>query len=221
MLLKRKDFSECNIMGNSDASRTSRHAQGRKYLNHDERLRFLAAAAQVDERQRLFAELLAWTGARISEVLAVTALSFDLFASTVTLPTLKRRRHVPREIPIPPQLMHRLDECFALRSSQQDATLAGSRLWSFCRVTGWRIVKHLMDVAGIVGLRATPRGLRHGFGVGTLQAGVPLTLLKRWLGHARLSTTEIYLDVIGPEEIAFAARFWSLGHCAADPPLPG
>lgn len=221
MLLKRKEFQPCNIMGNFDASRPVPHTQGRKYLNHDERLRFLAAAAQVDERQGLFAELLAWTGARISEVLAATPLSFDLFASTVTLQTLKRRRHVPREIPIPPQLMRRLDECFALRSSQQDAALADNRLWSFCRVTGWRIVKQLMAAAGIVGVRATPRGLRHGFGVGTLQAGVPLTLLKRWLGHARLSTTEIYLDVIGPEEIAFASRFWSLSHLTADLPLPG
>jgi len=51
--------------------------------------------------------------------------------------------------------------------------------------------------------------MRHAFGVGSLQSGVPLSLLKRWLGHARLSTTEIYADVIGAEEIGFAERFWS------------
>lgn len=51
--------------------------------------------------------------------------------------------------------------------------------------------------------------MRHGFGVGTRQSGVPITLLKRWLDHARLSTTEIYLDVIDPEELAFASLFWS------------
>lgn len=56
---------------------------------------------------------------------------------------------------------------------------------------------------------ACPRGLRHSFGVGTLQAGVPITLLQRWLVHARLSTTEIYANVIGPEEISFATRFWA------------
>jgi integrase len=67
----------------------------------------------------------------------------------------------------------------------------------------------MMDAAGIAGHQARPHGLRHGFGVGALQAGVPITLLKRWMGHARLSTTEIYLDVIGPEEIAFARRFWA------------
>jgi site-specific recombinase XerD len=51
--------------------------------------------------------------------------------------------------------------------------------------------------------------MRHGFGVGTLQSGVPITLVQRWLGHARLSTTAIYADVSGAEEMAFAERFWA------------
>lgn len=134
--------------------------------------------------------------------------SFDLFASTVTLPTLKRRRQMLPEVPLPPRLMERLARCFDLRAVQCSLAHADQCLWAFCRVTGWRIVKRLMHHTSIVGVRAAPRGTRHGFGVGALQSGVPLTLLKRWLGHARLSTTEIYLDVIGPEEVAFASRFW-------------
>jgi site-specific recombinase XerD len=65
-----------------------------------------------------------------------------------------------------------------------------------------------MAMAGIKGKRACPRGLRHSFGVGGAQSGIPVTLLQRWLGHARLSTTAIYLDVLGPEEREIAARFW-------------
>jgi hypothetical protein len=41
------------------------------------------------------------------------------------------------------------------------------------------------------------------FGVGTLQAGVPLNVAQRWL-----DTTAIYANVSGPEEIALASRFW-------------
>ena len=65
-----------------------------------------------------------------------------------------------------------------------------------------------MALSRIIGRAACPRGLRHSFGVGTLQAGVPLNLVQRWLGHARISTTAIYTAACGPEEIAFAARFW-------------
>ena len=196
-------------MSNSDAQFRTPRGMARKYLNHDERLRVLTAADQLPDEQRLFVEVLAWTGARISEVLTLTPLSFDVFTGTVTLPTLKRRRSAARDIPLPPRLIHQLDQCFRLRAAQNCAALADRRIWCFCRVTGWRIVKRLMRDTSIVGVRATPRGMRHGFGVGTLQSGVPITLLKRWLGHARLSTTEIYLDVVGPEELAFASMFWT------------
>ena len=53
-----------------------------------------------------------------------------------------------------------------------------------------------------------PKGLRHGFGVAVLQSGVPINLLKKWLGHSRLSTTEIYADAVGAEEQEIAGRFW-------------
>jgi hypothetical protein len=68
-----------------------------------------------------------------------------------------------------------------------------------------------MTHAGVFGRQACPRGLRHGFGVGSLQNGVPLNLIQRWMGHARLSTTAIYANVWGPEEMAFAQRFWAGG----------
>ena len=72
-----------------------------------------------------------------------------------------------------------------------------------------------MEAAGIHGRQACPRGLRHGFGVGILQSGVPLTLVQRWLGHARLTTTAIYAEVSGPEKRAFAEGYhrWSSAAC--------
>jgi integrase/recombinase XerD len=72
-----------------------------------------------------------------------------------------------------------------------------------------------MYSCGLTGRQATPRGLRHALGVRTLQSGVPLSLVQRWLGHARMSTTAIYADGSGPEEVAFAAKFWNgpVGPC--------
>src|SRR4051794_32173219 len=48
-----------------------------------------------------------------------------------------------------------------------------------------------MQAAKIVGPHATPKGLRHAFGIKAVTSGVPLNMLKKWLGHAQLSTTSI------------------------------
>ena len=65
-----------------------------------------------------------------------------------------------------------------------------------------------MAVAQLIGQQAVPKGLRHGLAVTALQGGVPINLVKRWLGHARLSTKEIYANVIGPEDQAIASLLW-------------
>ncbi|CAO4172820.1 Site-specific integrase [Methylorubrum aminovorans] len=65
-----------------------------------------------------------------------------------------------------------------------------------------------MREAGVAASAASPKGLRHGFGVHALRSSVPLTLLQRWLGHAGLSTTAIYADVLGAEEREIATRMW-------------
>lgn len=136
---------------------------------------------------------------------------FRSSAGLVAFKTLKRRRHSVREVPLRPTLLQALDHHFRLAEAQRDPTLAARRLWPWCRQTGWRIIKRVMARSGISGIAASPRCLRHGFGVGTLQAGIPLNLTQRWLGHSRMSTTAIYTDACGEEEIAFAERFWKLG----------
>lgn len=73
-------------------------------------------------------------------------------------------------------------------------------------------MKTVMDAAEISrGQHATPKGLRHGFGVHAVRAGVPLNLVQRWMGHASMTTTAIYLQVVGAEERELAERMWAVG----------
>ena len=180
----------------------------RKYLNHDERQRALAEMAKLPPDRALFCLTLAWSGARVSEVLALTPSSFQTEAGLISIRTLKRRKHHVREVPVPPKLMKSLQLQFALSDRQRDARAANSRLWPWHRSTAWRLIKRVMHNVVIRGRHASPRGLRHAFGVSTLQSGVPLNLTQRWLGHAQVSTTAIYTDAIGREERTFAQRFW-------------
>jgi integrase/recombinase XerD len=211
----------CNIMGKivarkigsarraaQDGGSLYGHDGGRKYLNAAERTRALAVMAALPLDKALFAQTLAWTGARVSEVLALTPASFQIEQQLVSFRTLKRRRHSVREVPLPAALIAALDTKYRLVEAQQDSDIANRRLWPWHRVTAWRLVKLVMCRGRISGRAASPRGFRHGFGVGTLQAGAPLNLVQRWLGHANIRTTAIYADASGLEERAFAAGFW-------------
>jgi integrase len=183
---------------------------GRKYLNGRERQRFLAAADGTRPDVRLFCHMLAWTGGRISEALALAPASFDLDRGIVSIVTLKRRRFVVREVVLPPPLVAQLATAYDLRVAQADPDRAGRRLWPWCRQTGWRHIKAIMAAANIVGDCAMPKGLRHSFAVAAFQASVPPNLVQRWMGHASLETTVIYANVSGDEEIGFAKRMWEL-----------
>ena len=66
-----------------------------------------------------------------------------------------------------------------------------------------------MNAAAIQGLCASPKGVRHGFGIKAVTSEVPLNMTQKWLGHARLATTAIYTDAIGPEEQEIAKRMWA------------
>ena len=180
----------------------------RKYLNCAERNRVLVAMGKLRADQRLFALTLAWTGGRVSEVLGLMPSSFQVEACMVSIRTLKRRRPTIREVPVPPDLMDDLEAHLALSVRQRDPRVTDRRLWPWHRTTAWRNIKRVMMAVGLSGLRATPRGLRHAFGVITMQAGVPPNIRQKWLGHARPETTSIYSDACGPEEMNFAERFW-------------
>ena len=70
-------------------------------------------------------------------------------------------------------------------------------------------MKEALAVAGIEGIQASPKGLRHALGVAAVGRGIPLNMVQRWLGHAQLTTTAIYAEAVGEEERAIAARMWA------------
>lgn len=182
-------------MGQWQAFDASGH---RKYLTAEERLRFLALADRLPADRRALCYVLAFAGCRISEALGLGSHQVDI-CGTVTFRTLKRRRLIFRTVPVPQMVAAML---LALPPA------GDGRLWTIHRTTAWRIVTATMGAAAIGGPMRCCKGLRHGFGVHAASSGVPPNLIAKWLGHASLATTAIYLDVVGQEERAFADRMW-------------
>lgn len=184
----------------------------RKYIAADERRRFLAAAVACPRLEiGTLCLTLTHTGCRISEALAIVPTSIIAAEGFVSVRSLKKRAGalVYREIPVPTELIA------ALRVVHQlDVADRNVRLWRLSRSSAWELVKAVMKEAGIAdGPHATPKGLRHGFGIHAIRSGIPITMVQKWLGHARLETTAIYLQAMGIEEREIAARMWTKDSC--------
>ncbi len=182
----------------------------RKYLTAGERDAFLREAELADRQVRTLCMTLAYAGCRLSEALALTVDRVDLAAGVLTVESLKKRRTgIYRAVPVPPALLAALDMVHGVRELQARRGRGREvRLWPWSRMTGWRAVHGVMLAARLEGPHASPKGLRHGFGVAAVTAGIPLNLVQKWLGHAQLSTTAIYADAVGAEEKDIASRMW-------------
>ena len=182
----------------------------RKYVTEGERQDFLAAASQDRPAVRALCMTLAYTGCRLSEALELNASRIDFDHTAVVLRTLKRRSNalVFRAVPVPARVIGFLDQQYGVRQRQQAFGVSDTRFWSWSRTHAWRLVKDVLISAGVRGAAASPKGLRHGFGVTAVTKGVPLNLVQKWLGHVQIATTAIYADAVGDEERAINARMW-------------
>ncbi|MFT4843030.1 MAG: integrase/recombinase XerD [Planctomycetota bacterium] len=182
----------------------------RKYLTTEELDRFLAAAnAQERSEVRSFCLVLAHSGCRISEALALTPRSVDLREQTITFQTLKQREHTRyRSVPVPASTTDTLELVHGIRKAKRGRK-SNVALWGWGRTQGFKHVKAVMAAADIEGQHASPKGLRHGFGVRAIQKTRNPRLVQKWLGHRSLETTTIYMDIIGQEERAEAQAMWT------------
>lgn len=187
----------------------------RKYLTAEERERFLKAAERFPREVRTFCGTLAYTGCRISKALALTMDRVDLAGGALVFESLKKRKSgVYRAVPVPPALLDAIDLVPGIREAQENkggkkGDGKGEHLWTWSRATASRRVHEVMQAAGVTDpANASPKGLRHAFGVAAVGKGIPLNLVQRWLGHAQVTTTAIYADAIGEEERSIASRMW-------------
>ena len=183
----------------------------RKYLDEAEHARFLAAAAALERSEvRTLCTTLVYTGCRLSEALELTADRADLSSRVVTFRSLKKRgKTLYRSVPVPEGYLDTLELVHGLRKAQRARDGGrGVPLWRWGRTQATKHVWALMEAAAIAGPQASPKGLRHGFGVRLAMKTRNPRLVQRMLGHASLETTAIYMDVVGQEARDELALTW-------------
>lgn len=188
-------------------------AMERLYINDEERSRFLACAREFEPETRTLCEVYVYTGCRASEAIALCPALIQLERGLIGFKTLKKRKFHVREVPVPMRLCELLDNVHGVRSSQGDPNERMRPLWQvkgvrISRTTAYRRVKQVMNKAGIIGARASPKGLRHGFGTHNTQRNIPQHSIQKYLGHSSIETTAIYTTLVSDDEYEMMARTW-------------
>lgn len=141
--------------------------------------------------------LLYAAGLRVSELVSLKVYDLDLMRGFLkTLGKGKKERVVPINERAQAILVRYIDEARPQLLYHQESDLVFMRKHGLAlsRQSVWKIIKKYARLAGIKG-DLSPHQLRHSFATHLLEGGVNLRALQLMLGHAELSTTQIYMHV--------------------------
>lgn len=172
-----------------------------EYLDPQEVEALIAAAPHTDARVLI---LVQWrAGLRVSEALNLRLADFQ----DDTLRVRRGKGKKTRLVPIHPELQAAvlMFQAYRLRPGGRDA-----RLWTVTRTTAWNWVKKAAVRAmakGDLGLgrKVGTHTLRHSAARHWLASGVPVNVVSRWLGHAGIQQTLVYLEIL-PDPSGYMER---------------
>lgn len=149
-------------------------------------------------RDRAMLETLYATGLRVSELVGLQVISVDLRAGLArTLGKGSKERLVPLGEVALDWIGQYLRNArpFLLNGATSQDLFVTARGESMTRQRFWGIVKQYAPIAGIPADRISPHVLRHAFATHLLNHGADLRVVQLLLGHADISTTQIYTHV--------------------------
>jgi len=155
--------------------------------------------SRIDLRDRAMLELLYATGLRVSELVSLKVSDINLVAGYLMT---SGKGEKERLVPVGDSAKAALaDYLVSLKSSLEERkenrflflTRLGDRM---SRQSFWNIIKKRALQAGIM-KSISPHTLRHSFATHLLENGADLRSVQMMLGHADLSTTQIYTHISG------------------------
>lgn len=148
-------------------------------------------------RDRAMLEVLYACGLRVSELVQLTLSQLNLRQGVVRI---LGKGSKERLVPLGEEALYWVGRYLAearqslLKGRVSDAVFPGMRGEALTRQAFWYRIKHYAQVAGIRG-SLSPHTLRHAFATHLLNHGADLRVVQMLLGHADLSTTQIYTHV--------------------------
>jgi len=142
-------------------------------------------------RDAALLELLYATGLRVSELTQLEVGDVNLKLGFVRCIGKGSRERI---VPLGRKAIAALERYLPTRKGDPQALFPGRSGGKMTRVACWKIIKRYAALAGVAA-RVSPHTLRHSFATHLLERGADLRAIQEMLGHADISTTEIYTHV--------------------------
>ncbi len=160
-------------------------------------------------RDKALLEILYATGARISEVLALVV---DDIAETRDFIKVTGKGDKQRVVPVGGAAQRALEAYLvrgrpALSAGKSHAVFLNKRGGALSRQSAWTIIKDAASRAGL-DKEISPHTMRHSFATHLLEGGADVRTVQELLGHASVTTTQIYTHVT-PENLR---EVWTSSH---------
>ena len=145
-------------------------------------------------RDKAILEFLYATGVRISELINIKRKNF---MPEVELVRVIGKGQKERIIPIGKEAVRSVEKYLQesrpqlAKRDSEDVLFLNRRGGSFSRMGLWKILRKYVIQAGIK-KKVTPHTIRHSFATHLLEGGADLRAVQEMLGHADISTTQIY-----------------------------
>ena len=187
-----------------DLPETGKRQRLPKALSVEEVTKLVEAAKDpslpITLRDYLLLELLYSTGARVSEVVGINLQ--DIYESTVgdeSIWVIKLRGKGGKEriVPLGSYAKSAIDDYLVrcrpslLKRVNESALFLNVRGTRLSRVSAWEIVKKAAVKSGLTS-RVTPHIFRHSYATHLLDGGADIRVVQELLGHASVTTTQIY-----------------------------
>ena len=151
----------------------------------------------VGKRDLAMLHMLCATGMRVSELISLNLHDFDAEQATIVCPGRNGRSKRERVLPLPSETVEATKQYLATarprlmtHHPEEQALFLNHHGERLTRQGFWLIIKGYARQAGINEI--TPHMLRHSFAIMMLQNGMELRSVQELLGHAHISTTQVY-----------------------------
>jgi integrase/recombinase XerD len=156
-------------------------------------------ASAKSQRDHALLELLYASGMRVTELVSLNVDDVNLASGSVRVRG-KKASSKERIIPVGDRALEALQiyvnkgRMQLMRDPEERALFLNHRGQRLTRQGLWLIIKHYVDEVG-VSEDVTPHTLRHSFAAHKLSQGKSLQDIQKLLGHANISTTQVYQHV--------------------------